>query len=208
VPGPSAPTAAAWSPHLPRRTKKNKPNAFIYDFSGQLLISFVAGDGIEDILVHHGKIIVTYFDEGVFGDKGPNNNGLSVFSLAGKQEFGFNEGANEQHIYDCYCICKHGADKVLFCAYGCFDLIELNLDTFKWQEVKTPTGLDGFFALTSKEGEKIIFHSGCDDKQTFFEWNTRTREVKTIGKYSSRLKGLNNGKFLAVGKHGFTIISF
>lgn len=189
------------------RTEENKPNAFVYDFTGQLLNSFVAGDGIQDILVHHNKIIVTYFDEGVFGADGPNNNGLSVFSFNGHLEFGFNESVDGLHIYDCYCICKHGIDKVLFYAYDYFDVTELNLDTYEWHKVKTPTDIQGFSALTSKD-EKIIFHSSYDDKQSFFEWDTQTMDVITIGKYSSQLKGLDNGKFLAVGESGVTIISF
>lgn len=188
------------------RTEENKPNAFVYDFTGQLLSSFVVGDGIQDILVHHNKIVVTYFDEGVFGADGPNNNGLSVFSFNGKQEFGFNESVDGLHIYDCYCICKHGTDKVLFYAYDYFDVTELNLDTYKWQQIKTPTDFQGFSALTSKDN-KIIFHSSYDDKQSFFEWDRQTMELKTIGKYSSQIKGLNNGKFLAVGESGFTLIS-
>lgn len=188
------------------RTEDDKPNAFVYDFTGQLLNSFLAGDGIQDILVHHNKIVVTYFDEGVFGADGPNNNGLSVFNFEGKQEFGFNESVDGLHIYDCYCICKHGNDKVLFYAYDYFDVTELNLDSYKWEKVKTPTDFKGASALTSKNG-KIIFHSSYDDKQSFFEWNTQTMQVNKIGKYSSHLKGLDDGKFLAVGESGFTIIS-
>ena len=188
------------------RTVENKPNAFIYDFAGQLLNSFVLGDGIQDILIHHNKIIVTYFDEGVFGADGPNNNGLTVFSLDGKQEFGFNESVEGLHIYDCYCICKHGIDKVLFYAYDYFDVTELNLDSYEWQQIITPMDFKGSSALTIKD-KKIIFHSNYDDKLSFFEWDTLSMEVNKIGKYSSQLKGLENGKFLAVRECGFTIIS-
>ena len=64
----------------------------------------------------------------------------------------------------------------------------------------------GSSALTIKD-KKIIFHSNYDDKLSFFEWDTLSMEVNKIGKYSSQLKGLENGKFLAVGECGFTIIS-
>jgi hypothetical protein len=61
------------------RIEEEKHNAFIYDFNGQLLKSFLAGNGIEDILVHNNKIVVTYFDEGVFGADGPNNDGIQLY---------------------------------------------------------------------------------------------------------------------------------
>lgn len=189
-----------------RRTEDNKPNAFIFDFTGQLLNSFIVGDGIQDVLVHNNKIIVTYIDEGVFGADGPNNSGVSIFNFYGKKEFGFNENVDGLHIYDCYCICKHGTDKVLFYAYDYSGVIELNLDTFEWQRIKTPTEIQGFSALTSKD-DKIFFHSSYDDKHSFFEWHPPTMELKTIGTYSSELKGLDKGKFLAFGESGFTIIS-
>lgn len=187
------------------RTTDYQRNAFIYDFSGQLLNSFLAGDGIQDILVHNSKIIVTFFDEGVFGEDGPNNNGLTVFNFEGIQEFGFNESTNDLHIYDCYCICKHDYNKVLFYAYDYFDVTELNLDNYKWVKIKTPSDFMGASALTSKK-EKIIFHSSYNDKQSFFEWNTQTMIVTKIGTYSSHLKGLENGKFLAIGENGYTIV--
>lgn len=63
------------------RRCKATDNAFIYNYNGQLMKSFFAGDGIEDILIMPGKIIVTYFDEGVYGAKGPNNEGVAVFNF-------------------------------------------------------------------------------------------------------------------------------
>jgi len=56
------------------RTNKGN-NGYIFNFNGQLLKSFLAGDGIEDIVVHRDKIVITYFDEGVLGEDGPNNDG-------------------------------------------------------------------------------------------------------------------------------------
>ena len=187
------------------RTEDNKPNAFIYDFNGKLLKAFLAGDGIEDILIHDNKIVVTYFDEGVFGEDGPNNDGLSVFNIDGKREFGFNESVQGIHIYDCYCICKHDNNKVLFYAYDFFNVIQLNLDTFQWQEFKTPHDFEGASALTSID-DKIIFHSSYQDKKSFFVWNRNDNTVIKASEYSPKLKGLENGKFLKFGEKGFTII--
>ena len=188
------------------RTLNSNPNAFILDFNGQVQQSFLLGDGIEDILIHNDKIVVTYFDEGVFGQDGPNNNGLTIFSLDGKQVFGFNECANGSLIYDCYCICKHGLSNILFYAYDIFNVINLNLDTFKWEEFKTPTDFKGASALTSINDNKIVFHSSYNDKNCFYSWDKQKNEVIKIGQYTSDLKGMEGGKFLAKGEKGFTII--
>ena len=41
-------------------SRTNKlPNAYIYDFNGQLIKSFLIGDGIQDIIVHNKKIVAT-----------------------------------------------------------------------------------------------------------------------------------------------------
>lgn len=187
------------------RTSNESPNAYIFNFDGELQTSFLAGDGIEDILIHNNKIVVTYFDEGVFGQDGPNNNGLSVFSFDGKFQFGFNESADGLHIVDCYCICKHNRNKILFYAYDLFNVIELNLDNFGWKEFKTPADFQGASAMTSIGG-KVIFHSSYHDKETFFMWDMQKDEVAKVGEYSFHLKGLENGKFLALGEKGFTVI--
>ena len=46
------------------------PNGHIYDFNGQLIKSFLIGDGIQDIIIHNKRIVATYFDEGVYGEDG------------------------------------------------------------------------------------------------------------------------------------------
>ncbi len=187
------------------RTWKSSLNGFIYNFNGQLLHSFLAGDGIEDILIHHHKIIITYFDEGVSGDTGPNNDGLAIFNLEGKQEFGLNSSAGELLIIDCYCICKHGTNRILFYAYNNFDLVELNLDTFKQQRFKTPSDFEGAMSLSSFS-DKIIFHSIYSDKKSFFIWDRTKQEVTKFGTYEGYLKGIKNGKFLIHDISGYTII--
>ena len=179
------------------RTSNEYPNAHIFDYNGKLITSFLAGDGIEDIVIHNKRIVVTYFDEGVFGQDGPNNNGLSVFSLNGKFQFGFNESAGGLSIADCYCICKRDKNKILFYAYDLFNVIELNLDDFNWKEFKTPDDFKGASAITTIEN-KIIFHSSYHDKQSFFMWDVKKDEVVKVGEYSSHLKGVENGKFFSI----------
>ena len=183
----------------------NDFNGYIYNFNGQLISTFLAGDGIEDIVIQRNKIVVTYFDEGVLGKNGPNNNGVAVFNFQGQVEFGFNESIGSAEIIDCYCICKHGENRVLFYAYTEFKVYELNLDNYQWEAFETPDTFLGASAMTSKENN-IIFHSSYDNKTCFFSWNRNTNEVTILGNYSSELTGLKNGKFLAFDDKGFTIV--
>ena len=184
----------------------NNVNGYIYNFSGQLINSFLAGDGIEDIVVHHNKIVVTYFDEGIYGVDGPNRDGLAVFNFEGQQEFGINSSAGEMVITDCYCICKHGASKVLFYAYTNLKVFELDLNTFKIESFETPMDFSGASAMTSN-AEKIIFHSSYYDKRSFFSWDRNKNEVIKFGDYSPGLTGIENGKFLIYGESGYTIVN-
>jgi hypothetical protein len=183
----------------------SSPNGHIYNFAGQKVNSFLVGDGVEDIVVHHGKIIATYFDEGVLGADGPNNDGVAVFDFEGNQLFGFNSSAVWGHILDCYCICKHGTNRVLFYAYTELKVYELNLDTMKAEVYDTPNDFSGTTAISSK-GDKTILHSTYHDKESFFMWDRIKNEVKVIGSYTSKLKGIKNGKFLAFGDKGYTIV--
>jgi len=187
------------------RNKNDNENAFIYDFNGNLKTKFKAGDGIEDIVINADKIVITYFDEGVFGDDGYNNNGLSIFDFNGNFQFGFNQNQQGLVIHDCYCICKIDDRKIAFYAYDFFNVIELDLNDFTITKLETPNIFEGANAM-SKLNNKYIFHSSYYSKNEFFEWNLSNNSVKKIGEYNSTLKGLLNGSFLAFGDSGFTII--
>ena len=182
------------------------PNGHIYNFDGQLIKSFLIVDGIQDIIVHNKKIITTYFDEGVFGYNGPNNDGLAIFDLFGHQLFGFNSSIETMGIDDCYCICKHQSSTLLFYAYSDCKVYELNVDNFEFTSFETPEDFLGASAISSTN-DKIIFHSSYHEKTSFFSWDKDKNEALKFGNYSPLLKGIGNGKFLAFGDNGFTIIN-
>ncbi|HEY3526814.1 MAG TPA: hypothetical protein VGK47_11490 [Nitrososphaeraceae archaeon] len=187
------------------RTNKKTDNCFIYDLRGNILGKFFAGDGIQDIEVIRDKIIITYFDEGVYGKDGPNNEGLVVFNFGGKILSKYNEKHGDQIISDCYCICKHGANRVLFLPYTEFPLIELNLDTGDEKQYEIPEHLKGSNGLTST-ADSIIFHSPYQDKRGIYKWRPGEKTAEKIGEYSEGLRGLKNGRFVASGQKGFTIL--
>lgn len=180
-------------------------NCFIYDLTGNVLRQFFAGDGIQDIEVLRDKIIVTYFDEGIYGTDGPSNGGLVLFDFDGKILSKYNEKHGDQIISDCYCICKHGANRVLFLPYTEFPLIELNLDTGDEKKYEIPEQLKGSSGLTST-ADSIIFHSPYEDKRGIYKWRTGDKTAERIGEYSEGLRGLKNGRFISNGQKGFTIL--
>lgn len=187
------------------RTNEKDENCFIYDREGNALRKFYAGDGIQDIEVVRDKIIITYFDEGVYGADGPNNEGLVVFDFDGNILFKYNEKHGAQIISDCYCICKHGANRVLFLPYPDFQLIELNIDTGDEKKFEIPEQVKGSNGITST-ADAILFHSPYEDKRGIYKWRIGDKAAERIGEYSEGLRGLENGRFVSLGQKGFTIV--
>lgn len=189
------------------RVFNNSESCVIYDMQGNIITSFYAGDGIEDIEVLGDKIVITYFDEGVDGADGPNTEGLIVFDFLGNILLKYNSKHNDQIIMDCYCICKHGTDRIIFFPFNDFPFIDLNINTGEEKRYATPELVAGSSAITSL-GDRIIFHSPYDDKGGLYEWQRGEKEAKKIGSYNVVLRGLPNGRFLATGERGFTILDF
>lgn len=183
---------------------KQTNNIRIYNDEGILRQSFFAGNSIEDVLVFEDKIVCTYFDEGVFGDEGPNTEGLAVFDFQGQMLYGFNSNANWL-ISDCYCACKMSANTVLFYPYADFPMIALHLDTFTWDRYETPADFQGAHVMTYNAGQ-VILHSTYKNKVNFFLWDMEGNKVKKFGAFSGRLKSLEHGKFMSFGNNGFSII--
>lgn len=184
---------------------KGEHNAQIYDYEGKFQLSFFAGDGIEDVLVFKDKIVFTYFDEGVFGNEGPNLEGLTVFNFHGEMLYGFNSNAIWL-IADCYCACKLNQNTVLFYPYTDFQMIALNLDTFTWEQHETPTDFRGAHSMVYNAGQ-VILHGTYKNKENFFLWNIAGKEVTKFGTFKGGLKGLEEGKFMTLKSNGFSIIS-
>ena len=188
-----------------RTNSEESDNCFDYDLKGNAVRHFYAGDGIQDIEVLRGKIVVTYFDEGVLGTDGPNNYGLVVFDFDGNILSKYNEKHGDQIILDCYCICKHGVNRILFLPYAEFALIELNVDTWGETKYEIPEQLKGSSGLTSNSAG-VIFYSPYNDKRGIYRWRPGDKKAEKIGEYSEGLRGLKNGRFISVGQKGFTII--
>lgn len=180
-------------------------NALIIDYQGNILVKFSIGTYINDIIINGKKIIVSYYDQGVLGSNGPNNDALAVFNLNGKQIFGFNSATLSQKLMDCYCMANLGNGKVVFNGYGNFSLQELDLNTLKLTAYETPDLCIGATSLSTK-ADNLIFHSTYKDKTSFFVWNLRSNEVKRIPSEFKNIHATDHGIFYKVYRKSFMLI--
>ena len=188
------------------RTKKERQNGWIIDNEGQIKKTFMAGDGIEDIVIQENKIIISYFDEGVFSGIEPSDQGLVVFDFEGNILFKYRDKYGHiVDVADCYCLCPKGNKAVLCSMYTDFQLVELNLDTFEQTVHEPPEQLKGSGSITNR-GAEIFFHAPYQDKRGIYKWIIGNKETSKIGEYSTQLRGLQGGKYLSCGENGYTII--
>jgi len=189
-----------------KRTNGREYNAWVIDNKGQVINAFMAGDGIEDIVIQTNKIVISYFDEGIFGYIQPGEQGLVVFDFNGNILFKYHDSYG--HIVDiahCYSMCPKGKKTVLFSVYDEFPLIELNLDTYSQTIHKPPEKLNGSSSITSS-GSDIFFHAPYLDKRGIYKWSIGNENTEKVGEYTPYLRGLSKGRFLSRGDYGYTII--
>lgn len=187
------------------RSASTVNNAFIYNDLGKVICSFYIGDAVEDILIHNNKIVVSYFDEGVFGSDGPNNEGLCVFNLEGQMIFGYNSNYQDEMIVDCYAICHYKNQSILFYPYTEFQLYELNLESLQFKKITTPETLAGSSCISSTK-HTIIFYSPYAHKAQFFEWYRNDNSITPLMMDDRRFKALRNGYFYTFDQTGYEII--
>ncbi len=85
----------------------NDHNAYIYSQSGEIMSTFYVGDGVEHAQTgDDGKIWISYFDEGIFGDQPYGHFGLVAFNQNGKLEFNYKNdwGGPVPAIDHCYAL--------------------------------------------------------------------------------------------------------
>ena len=186
-------------------TEKHKNNGFIIDFDGKILKKFNAGIRIQDVIVNKNKIIISYFDEGILGKDGPNNEGVTVFSFEGEQKFGYKSSSNNNDFIDCYCLTNYGVNKIIFYGYSDFQIHELDLETNKITTYETPIDFLGSNSLSVLQ-HKLIFHSSYNNKTTFFVWDLKTKTIERVESNEKNLLATDNGTFFKYDKKHFTLI--
>jgi hypothetical protein len=191
---------------LDRSPASGGPNAWILRSTGLIDASFVAGWGIEDVVVLRDFIAVTYFDEGIYkGSSGQE--GVAFFDLDGRRVVGYREmmGASAVGIEDCCAACRVDSETLAFCPYDRFPLVRVTPRTRRQRITELPRILHGASAI-SMFGDLAFFFGLGKSNDTLFAWREGEGAVE-VAHLAGRARGLEGGRFLAASDHGFSILS-
>jgi hypothetical protein len=192
-------------------------NAWVVDVhDGSILNCFSVGDGVQDVVVLEDFIVVSYFDEGVYSDNPISNEGISVFDLNGTFQWGYQtDVADPVMIDDCYAVCKIGQNRVTFCAYADFVLVELDLVTRQQIIFSVPKQLEGAAAITALP-HVTLFHGPYDanfdhrkERTQVYAFDRASGAVMEAGHVLGKwVRGLSGGRMLAVTDAGLSVTRF
>lgn len=192
------------------RNRHGGRNARVFDRDGSALAAFCAGDAIEDVVALSDRLVVTYFDEGVFGDVAPSSEGLAYFDVEGRLLGGYcsRMGVQAVDVCDCYCAVRVDHRTVAFSPYTGFPLVLLKPEGDSQTVVPLPELLHGAGAL-SMRGPAAYFHSPYTAKGEILCWapwqGRRPQPPLGLGQAEGHLRGLEQGRFVRVDAQGFSV---
>ena len=169
------------------RCAPDERNAHLFDNRGNALSSFHAGDGIEDVqIAPDGKIWISYFGEGVFGDSPLGAQGLNCFDKTGERLFGFvsdivNLPDYAQSFVDCYALNIASNRDTWLLYYTGFPLVHLRELKLKAAFEPTPE-ISGSHAFAVCDTRRL-FVGGYQHKSRVFwrdEASQRQVEIETL----------------------------
>ena len=146
------------------RAQGAEHNAVVYDLSGQVVRRFTLGDGINDVRASpEGTLWVSYFDEGVVGNRGWRNpgpeplgrSGLVQFDGAGQRLQEFDAEAAGATIVDAYALNLVSAQEAWVNVYPGFSLVRVQAG--QYQSWKTDT--TGASAMAVR-GKRVALFGG------------------------------------------------
>lgn len=150
-------------------------NAVIVDRSGTIYNELCLGDGIEDCIVTaDGRIITSYFDEGVFGNYGWDHP-IGSCGLIFWDEKGNILWKADDPIYDCYAMNLDDEGNLWYYYYDEFHLVRTD---FHKKVVYQPdvAGAAGF--LLTADSRHLIFDGGYDKHSEFRSAVVSHNEIK------------------------------
>ena len=140
-------------------------NAALIDRHGSILRQFCLGDGIADVAVlSDGRIVTSYFDEGVLGNYGWEDEPLGASGLVVWDKGGKILWEADSDILDCYALNIDDSERLWYYYYTEFELVctDLQNETVYQPDI---SGAD-MFILTA-DGKSVIFDKGYDGHGSF-----------------------------------------
>lgn len=208
-----------------RYRTSGEPNASLYTDSGEHVRSFYVGDGVQDVLVCGSKIVLTYFDEGVFSGEAFGREGVVVFNQRGDALWGYASefGREGVDVADCYCACTDGDTRVWFSPYTEFPLVELDVERRKQIVTPLPEQLSGASALSVDRSAvyvainhvKLKYESSGqwpdrhepEPEYSIFAWRLGSPLPVRVSEARGMLRGLPHGRFITVRANGFGYVT-
>lgn len=152
-------------------------NAVIVDRNGGKLREMCLGDGIQSCAVTaDGRIITSYFDEGVFGnfgwDKPVGSCGLIVWDRQGREVW----KNGTYPIWDCYAMNLDDQENLWFYYYDEFNLVRTNFRSGDRVFKPRHDGMTDF--LVTASGRGILTDGGYGNHSQFHYYEFRGQELR------------------------------
>jgi hypothetical protein len=172
-----------------------------------MLHAFHAGLGVEDVVVLNELIAITYFDQGVQSGVPPSEQGVAFFDRDGQYYGGYRSlyGSTAANIVDCYAACRVDHHTIAFTSYSGFPLVLASPMSREHVSRELPSELHGASAL-SLRNETAIFFAPYQKKGALLAWQ-EGYQPREVGRHPGPLRGLEFGRFLSTGRHGFTVLT-
>ncbi|MEJ8303880.1 hypothetical protein [Saccharibacillus sacchari] len=142
-------------------------NAAVFDHAGRAQRRFLLGDGVQQVqTTAEGLIWTSFFDEGVFGNRGwvrpVGESGLIAWDRNGIRVF----TNSEANIADCYALNAVSDEEVWFYYYTDFKLCRLSGPAAVPNVSFLDPGLSGS-SLIAKDGESFLMDNGYGNYGTY-----------------------------------------
>lgn len=186
------------------RADRSDHNAHLFEADGTPGLKFHAGDGIADVqATERGRVWVSYFDEGVFGDDPLSQSGLACFDGDGRPVFRLGDLPDPvlKSMADCYAlnVCSDRETWLYF--YTDFPLVRL-LDGKVAGSWRMPVAGSHGFAV---DRERVLLAGSYDRRESLFLGRFDTLEFEELTPADQEGEPLR--KFRAFGRRGHLFLA-
>jgi hypothetical protein len=184
--------------------------AAVIDLHGNVAARFEAGDCIEQVLCNSERIVLTYFDQGVFSGRSPSDEGVAIFSPSGDFITGFHSkfGWKPVGIADCYCACLDPLGRLLFSPYTDFPLVRWDVTTGEMSLWELPEELHACGALSATESHAYFWAPQNEKTNRIFRFDLESGQITVAGELAPprHRQPLPEGRFLAWDNTSYLIV--